>query len=292
MHMLPAIPWQFIIAADMRMTGIRVRAPAFPYHLHKDFRTNCFFDPPSEIVEAALNNLRIFPVGPVFSTAQALRTNRLLQGLHGLAHAHARSDSDRTLAWGHIYDVGYVLAQLQVVVERYGSMEEQVILIGCQMQYWGMMRFLTHKPEIQKGQLRRLANIIASLDPVTLCSRWKKLTGSLDLLLWTLCNACVCVLHSGETGRYAGERLPDWLKSAMEYIFQQLTLRRPDDLRQRLKQMPFTQRWNEKACQYFEAWSKTGDITQKLASDQSPSSSSEKSIFQRLRMDLDIWHDT
>lgn len=290
--MLPAIPWQFIIAADMRMTGIRVRAPAFPYHIHKDFRTSCFFDPPSQIVETALNNLRIFPIGPVFSMAQVLRTNRLLQGLHALAHAHARSDSDRTLAWGHIYDVGYVLAQLQVEVERYGSMEEQIILIGCQMQYWGMMRFLTHKPEIQKNQLRRLANIIASVEPSILCSRWEELTGSLDLLLWTLCNACVCVLHSRETGRYAAERLPDWLRSAIVHIIEQLTIRRPDDLRARLEQMPFTQRWNEKACQYFQVWSKTGATTSKPASNPSPSSASEKSIFQRLRMDLDIWHDT
>jgi hypothetical protein len=292
MHMLPAIPWQFIIAADMRMTGIRVRAPAFPYHLHKDFRTNCYYGPPSHIVEAALNNLRIFPVGPVFSTAELLRTNRLLQGLHGLAHAHARSDSDRTLAWGHIYDVGFVVAQLQVVVECHGSMEEQVILIGCQMQYWGMMRFLTHKPEIQKSQLRRLANIIAFVEPSILCSRWEKLTGSLDLLLWTLCNACVAVLYSRESGCRASERLPDWLKSATEYIFERLALRCAEDLRARLEQMPYTQRWNEKACQYYQVWSKTGDTTQKSASNHSSSSSTEKSIFQRLRMDLDIWHDT
>jgi hypothetical protein len=289
--MLPVIPWQFIIAADMRLTGVHVRAPAFPYHLHKDFRTNCFFDPSSHIVEAALSNFRIFPVGSVFSMAHALGTNRLLQGLHGLAHAHARSDSDRTLAWGHIYDVGYRIAQLQVVVERHGSMEEQIILVGCQMQYWGMMLFLTHKPEIQRSQLRRLADIIAPVDPSTLCTRWEELTGSLDLLLWTLCNACISVLHQRKIGCCASECLPGWLKSAIEYIFEQMMIRCSYDLRARLEQMPFTQRWNDKACQHFHVWSKTGDIALKLAPNHSTASSPEKSLFQRLRMDLDVCID-
>jgi hypothetical protein len=292
MHVLPAVPWQVIIVADLRMTGVLMRAPAFSYHLHKDFRTNCFSDPPNHIVEAALRNFRIFPAGSVFSMAQAFRTNRLLQGLHGLAHEHARSDSGRTLAWGHMYDVGYLLAQLQVVVEREGAMEEQIILIGCQMQYWGMMLIFTHKPEIQKSQLCRLANTIASVDPSILCSRWEELTDSLDLLLWTLCNACISVLHQRKIGCCASERLPDWLKSAIEYIFERLMIRCPVDLRTRLEQMPFTQRWNEKACQYFDVWSKAGDISRTSSSDDSTAPSAEKSLFQRLRMDLDIWHDT
>jgi hypothetical protein len=180
-----------------------------------------------------------------------------------------------------MYDVGYLLAQLQVVVEREGAMEEQIILIGCQMQYWGMMLFLTHKPEIQKSQLCRLAHIIASVDPSILCSRWEELTGSLDLLLWSLCNACISVLHQRKIGCCASERLPGWLM-----------IRCPVDLRTRLEQMPFTQRWNEKACQYFDVWSKTGDIGRTSSSDDSTAPSSEKSLFQRLRMDLDIWHDT
>jgi hypothetical protein len=69
-------------------------------------------------------------------------------------------------------------------------------------------------------------------------------------------------------------------------------IRCPVDLRTRLEQMPFTQRWNEKACQNFDVWSKTGDISRASSSDDSTAPSAEKSLFQRLRMDLDIWHDT
>jgi hypothetical protein len=151
-----------------------------------------------------------------------------------------------------------------------------------------MMTFFTHQPDVQNRQLRRLEKIIAPVDPSTLCLHWLKLTGSLDLLLWTLCNAGISALYQRNTDRHASGSLPDWLQSAIECVFEQLVLRGPDELRARLKQMPFTKCWNDRACQILPVWSKTGFKTSKLASDHQSWSPPEKSLFERLRMDFDI----
>lgn len=279
-----------MVAVDAYLSAVSLRGPSLPYHMHEDFRTLYFYNPNEIIVKAALNTLGKFPVGSVFSDENAPRTKRLLLGIHGLAHAQSRFDIGWTAAWANIYDVSYLLAQLQVEVEEHGSLEEHIILIGCQMQFWGMNIFV-EQTDIQKHQLRRLAQAITSMDPETLCARWLELTGSLDLLLWTLCNAGISVLHLSGPRVTATELLPDWLQPAVIYILERLQLTQPDDLRARLQQMPFTDPWNGRACKSAPVWSNTG-VAAPYPKSKGCSGSCSAPVptkFERLRKDFDYW---
>jgi hypothetical protein len=291
LHLLPGVTWQIMSLADMYLSGVRVRAPSLPYHIIPEFRTLYSYNPNEKIVKAALDNLTKFPVGSVFSNATSPRTKRLLQGLHGLVHAESRFDIEWSAPWANIYDVSYLLAQLQVEVELHGSLEERIALVGCQMQFWGNMIWFLEQTDIQKHQLSRLAQAITSMDPSILCTRWLELTGSLDLLLWTLCNAGVSVLQLNGSHSIATEPLPDWLQPAVGYILKLLQLSEPNDLRARLRQMPYTDSWNDRACQSAPVWSNTGTAAPspdpKVSRQSSPAPRSTK--FERLRKGFDYW---
>ena len=250
-----------MISTDMFLTAIRMRAPSVPYHMHEDFRTLYFYNPNETIVRATLDNLKKFPLGSVFSTEQAPRTKRLVQGIHGLAHAQTRFDIGWSAPWANIYDVSYLLAQLQVEAEQHGSLEEQIVVLGCQMQFFGIMTVFIEQTDLQSRLLGRLEQKITSIDPSDLCKRWLGATGSLDWLLWTLCNAGVSVLQLTGCRSLATEPLPNWLQRAVEYILTVLQLAQPDDLRARLQQMPYTEIWNGRACQSAQVWSNMGVAT-------------------------------
>jgi hypothetical protein len=285
------IVWQIIISGDMYLSAVRVRGPSLPYHLHQEFRSLYFYNPNTNIVNATLNNLAKFPPGLVFSEDQVQRTKRLMVGLHSFARAQTRFDIDWTVAWAHIYDVSYLIAQLQIVVERHGCLEELIILVGCQMQFWGNMTILVNLPDIQSHQLHRLEQAMTSIDPESLCDRWLESTGSLDLLLWTLCNAGVSVLHLKTNRGILTESLPPWLQPAVTHIFAQLGIKQPEDLKARLQQMPFTDVWNGRACQAMLSW------VDNRATTPPPTPPSESrafsrlamSSFERLRWAFDYW---
>lgn len=291
LHLLPALFWQFITAADMQLTAVQMRGPRLPYHLHKNFRSLYFYNPSENIVNVTLDNLQNFPVGSVFSLDTSHRTKRLLQGLHSLAHAQGRFDLDRMDIWAHIYDVSYLLSQLQVDIESHGSVEERIIFIGCQMQYWGMLTVFVAQPDVQKLQLRRLRQAISSLNPDTLCDRWKELTGSLNLLLWILCNAGTTVLQLTGSHNVASEQLPNWVQPYLEHIFERLLIKDGEELRFILQQMPFTDRWNGRACLSFPVWSRSDITTPSSTSSHETSSPLPNSLFERLRLDFDDWID-
>lgn len=283
-----------MVSMDMYLTTVRMRAPAMPYHMHKDFRTLYFYNPNEMIVKATLGNLTKFPIGSVFSEEQAPRTKRLVQGMHGLTHAQTRFDIGWTAPWANIYDVSYLLAHLQIEVEQHGSLEERLVVIGFQMQFFGMMTVFVEQTDLQTHLLSRLEQAITSIDPSDLCERWLELTGSLDWLLWVLCNAGVSVLQLTGCHSLATEPLPDWLQPPVEYILAHLQLSEPNDLRARLQQMPYTEMWNGRACQSAPVWSNTGTVIPPLVSRESspPYTSPIPSKFERLRKYSDYWFAT
>lgn len=287
----PSMIWQVVTAVDMYLSGIRVRGPTLPYHLHESFRSLHFYNPNENIVNAASRNLFQIPTGLVFSEDQAHRTKRLLLGLYGVAHSENRSDISCNAAWAHIYDVSYLIAQLQVEVERHGSLEEHIFLVGCQMQFWGMMTDFCYQPDVQRNQLRRLAQAITSIDPKALCDRWSASVGNLDSLLWTLCNAGVTTMYLKGNRSLAFEPLPHWLHPIVAYMIRELELKRPEDLKTLLQRMPFTDRWNDRACRAFPVWSEEEFITPSSTptSDSQLSSHPEMSKFERLRLNFDYW---
>jgi hypothetical protein len=282
-----------MIAMDMYLSAVDLRGPSMPYHMHEDFRTLYFYNPNENIIKGALDNLKKFPVGSVFSDEQAPRTKRLLQGIHGLAHAQTRFDISWNAPWANIYDISYLLAQLQVEVEQHGSLEEQVALLGCQMQFFGNLAVFCRQTDIQSRQLSRLAQAITSIDPSDLCTRWLEATGSLDILLWTLCNAGVSFLHLTGACSIARGPLPDWLQPSIEHILERLQLSQPDDLRTRLQQMPYTDLWNGRACQSVRVWSKTEVASPSPEPEEcrQPCSAPTPSKFERLRRTLDYWSE-
>jgi hypothetical protein len=291
LHRVPDTAWQLIISVDMYLTTVRMRAPSMPYHMHEDFRTLYFYNPNETIVKATRDNLTTFPVGLVFSEARASRTKRLVQGIHGLAHAQARFDISWNAPWANVYDVSYMLAQLQMEVEQQGSMEEQIIVVSCQMQLFGMMTVFCEQTDLQDQLLHRFEQAIASTDPSDLCNRWLERTGSLDWLLWALCNAGVSVLQLTGCHSLATEPLPEWLQPAVEYILEHLQLTQPEELRARLQKMPYTDIWNGRACQSVPVWSNTGIATPPQESRESDPSYSHatSSKFERLRKYSDYW---
>jgi hypothetical protein len=262
--------------------------------MHEDFRTLYFYNPNETIVKATLDSLTKLPVGSVFSKERAPRTKRLVQGIHGLAHAQTRFDIGWTAPWANIYDVSYLLAQQQLEVEQHGSLEERVVVIGCQMQFFGMMTVFVEQTDIQNHLLGRLEEAITSIDPSGLCERWLELTGSLDWLLWTLCNAGVSVLQLTGCHSLATGPLPNWLQLAVECILGHLQLSQPDNLRARLQQMPYTEIWNGRACQSAPVWSNTGTATPPPGSRESspPYTQPTPSKFERLRKYSDYWFAT
>jgi len=283
-----------MVSVDMYLSTVRVRAPSMPYHMHEDFRTLYFYNPNEEITKATLDNLTKFPTGLVFSKEQAPRTKRLVQGIHGLAHAQTRFDIGWTAPWAYIYDASYLLAQLQIEVEQHGCLEEQLVLVGFQMQFFGMMTVFCEQTGVQTQLLHRLEQAISSIDPGDLCERWLELTGSLDLLLWALCNAGVSVLQLTGCHNLATGPLPDWLQPAVGYILERLQVSQPEDLRARLQQMPYTDLWNGRACQSTQVWSNTGVTSPSSESTVSrplyPGSAPSK--FERLRKYSDYWFAT
>jgi hypothetical protein len=285
------IVWQIVISGDIYLSAVRVRGPCLPYHLHEEYRSLYFYNPNTNIVNTALNNLAKFPEGLVFSEDQAQRTKRLMLGLHSFARAQTRFDIDWTVAWGHIYDVSYLIAQLQVEVDRHGSLDELIILVGCQLQFWGDMTIFVNLPDIQSHQLHRLEQAIASIDPDILCARWLEFTGSLDLLLWTLCNAGVSVLHLNSNRGVSTENLPHWLQPAVTHILKELGIKQPEDLEARLRQMPFTDTWNGRACHALPSWLDGRATTPPPTppSDSQPPSRLAMSSFERLRWAFDYW---
>ena len=291
LHDIPHTVWPLMVSADMYLTAVRMRAPSMPYHMHEDYRTLYFYNPNETIVKAARDSLTKFPIGPVFSEEHAPRTKRLIQGIHGLAHAQTRFDIAWNAPWANIYDVSYVLAQLQVEVEQHGSLEDHIIVVGCQMQLFGMLTVFCEPTDLQNHLLHRLEQAIASVDPSDLCDRWLEHTGSLDWLLWALCNAGVSVLQLTGCHSLATEPLPEWLQPAVEYILNHLQLTQPDELSARLQKMPYTDIWNGRACQSAPVWSNTVITTPSPEPrDSSPLYSRPGlSKFERLRKHADYW---
>ena len=169
--------------------------------------------------------------------------------------------------------------------EQHGFLEEHIIVISCQMQLFGTMIVFCEQTDIQNHLLHRLEQAIASIDPGDLCNRWLKHTGSLDWLLWALCNAGVSVLQLTGCRILATGPLPEWLQRAVGYILEHLQLTEPDDLRACLQQMPYTETWNGRACQSAPVWSNTGIASPPSGSrESSPTYSNQTSSkFERLR---------
>lgn len=285
---LPGAVRQFLVGTDLRLTGVHVRAPLLSQQLHPNFRVPGFHDASSIVQERVYSNLRAFPNGSLFPKDNPAAAQRILYGLHDLAMADSRTDIHWTALWGHINAVAYLLAELQVQAESNSSLEEKVALVGCQMQFWGMTSAFVPQAGIQSHQLSRLSNIIASLDPIELSTRWLRSTGSLELLLWILCDAVIAALHHQKSPQHSDDHLPSWLWCHIMHVMGRLNVRRAEDLEACLRNMPFTESWNRIACRCFDDWLRSGADDCTLAHDYKVCLLPDLGLYRNLRLNFDV----
>jgi hypothetical protein len=91
-----------------------------------------------KITSLTASKVLALPRGPIFSNGSADRMESLFAKLHELALAYDTVQLEWNTPWGVSYDAAYLLAELQVQVEYYGSFEEKLVLLGYQIQFWGM----------------------------------------------------------------------------------------------------------------------------------------------------------
>jgi hypothetical protein len=145
------------------------------------------------------------------------------------------------------------MAEFQAETDRSGTLEQGIIIVGCEMQFWGVSKPFVPQSGIQSFQMDRLSQLIAAISPNALCTRWLESTNNLDLLLWCLMNAAGSALHQPQlsTSSKSSQVLPTWLENHVNYLIELLDIVSPEDLEARMQKMPFSKEWNRPACRAF-----------------------------------------
>jgi len=248
---IPGFCWVLLIWADLHLTGVQVRAPYLAYHVHPDFR----YRPLNGRFQSDADTYfqEVLPGGLAVSAQFRDTATQLYQRLRELAYSYDVRDFEWNISRGMSYEIAYRLAETQVTVDMSGTLEEEIITIGCQMHFWGMSKPFVPQSGIQSFQMQRLSQLIAAMPPSTLFTRWLEHTGNLDLLLWCLCNAAGSALHqqSDNISSTSSHQLPAWLQYHVTYIIELLGVVDPEDLESRLHKLPFAEDWNRAACRSF-----------------------------------------
>lgn len=248
---LPGFCWILLVSADLHLNAVHLRAPYLPYFVHKDFRSRPFSGMFQSDADTYFS--KILPGRLVISSHFEFIASRLYQKLREVAHSHSQRDIEWNSTRGMSYEITYLLAETELDIQKNGTLEERLIIIGCQMQSWGMSSTFVTQGGLQGFQLCRLSRLIESIEPSTLCTQWLDHTGNLDLLLWCLCNAAGSALHQSGTSASpkSMQLMPVWLQRHVTYMTKLLGIAGPHDLETRLRRLPFTEAWNGPACRSF-----------------------------------------
>jgi hypothetical protein len=277
----PDFCWLALVWSDLHLTAVYLRAPYLAYHIHPDFRERPFSGKFQFDVDTYFS--KILPGGLVISSPFRAVSIRLYQKLRECAYAYDQRDVDWKISWGMSYDIAYLIAETQVEIDKSGTLEEKLILIACQMQFWGMFAIFVPQRGLQSFHMCRLALLLTPIHPSTLCTQWLEHTANLDLLLWCLCNAAGSALRQLHNGTPT-QLMPAWLRHHVTHIIDLLGIVGPRDLEARLRSMPFSKAWNEPACRSFCSRTQTySDTAISVESTREP----YLEIFQDLRLFLD-----
>lgn len=248
---LPGFCWLIVVWADLHLTGVQPRAPYLAYYVHPEFRARPF----SGIFQSDADTYfsKTLPGGLVMSSHFKAKAVRLYEGLRELVYAFGQRDLEWTTSRGLHYEVAYLMAEFQAETDKSGTLEQGIIIAGCEMQFWGVSKPFVPQSGIQSFQMHRLSQLIAKMQPSALCTRWLESTSNLDLLLWCLMNAAGSALHQPQlsTSSKSTQLLPTWLQSHVTYIIELLDIVSPEDLEARMQRMPFGREWNRPACLAF-----------------------------------------
>jgi hypothetical protein len=281
---LPDFCWLVIVWSDLHLTAVQLRAPYMVYYVHPEFRARPFsgkfqFDTDTYFP-------RILPSELAISQSFRVVATRLYQSLRECGYAYDQKDLDWKVFRGMSYDIAYLLAETQVEIDANGTLEEKLITIGCQMQFWGMLSMFVPQNGLQPFHMSRLASLLASIQPSTLCTRWLEHTGNLDLLLWCLCNAVRSALLQQTNGT---NTMPPWLQHHVSHIKDLLGIANAHDLGTRLYNLPYSKSWNEPAYRSVTSFSsRTSNEEDSAAKTKSTTQSFLVRVFRDLRLDLDF----
>jgi hypothetical protein len=248
---LPGFCWLIVVWADLHLTGVQVRKPYLAYYVHPEFRSRPFSGMFQSDADAYFP--RTLPGGLVMSSYFKATAIRLYEALRELVYSFGQRDLEWTTSRGLHYEVAYLMAEFQAATDKSGTLEQGIIIVGCEMQFWGVSKPFVPQSGIQSFQMDRLSQLIARIEPDALCTRWLESTSNLDLLLWCLMNAAGSALHLPQpsTPSESAQLLPPWLQSHVTYIIELLDIVSPEDLEGRMRKMPFSREWNRPACRAF-----------------------------------------
>jgi hypothetical protein len=286
LRQLPGFCWLTIVWSDLHLTAVHLRAPYIEYHIHPDFRERPFSGKFQFDVDKYFS--KILPGELVISPSFRAVCIRLYQKLRECAYAYDQRDVDWKISRGMSYEIAYLIAETQVEVEKSGTLEEKLILIGCQMQFWGTLGLFVPQRGLQTFHMFRLARLLEPIPPNTLCTQWLEHTVNLDLLVWCLCNAAGSALHQSHNSTVS-RSMPAWLQQHITHIIDFLGLVGPQDLEARLHGLPFSKAWNEPACRaFFSRMQDCSDVTLSVESSSEP----YVQIFRDLRLIFESSHVT
>jgi hypothetical protein len=281
---LPGFCWLIVVWADLHLTGVQVRPPYLAYYVHPEFRSRPF----SGMFQSDADNYfsKTLPGGIVMSSHFKSTAIRLYEALRELVYSFGQRDLEWTTSRGLHYEVAYLIAEFQADTDRSGTLEQGIIIVGCEMQFWGVSKPFVPQSGIQSFQMDRLSQLIAKIPPNALCTRWLKSTSNLDLLLWSLMNAAGSSLHQLQpsTSSESSQLLPTWLQNHVAYITELLDIVSPEDLEARMQRMPFSKEWNRPACRAFFSGPRTHGY---VAADAKHLCEPNVELFRDLRLLFD-----
>lgn len=292
LRQLPGFCWLTLVWSDLHLTAVRLRAPYVVYHIHPDFRERPFSGKFQFDVEAYFS--KILPGELVISSSFRAVSIRLYQKLRECGYAYDQRDVDWKISRGISYEIAYLIAETQVEIDKSGTFQERVILIGCQMQFWGMLGLFVPQRGLQTFHMSRLAHLLEPTPPSNLCTQWLEHAINLDLLLWCLCNAAGSALHQSRSQAHNStppkptQLLPAWLQQHITHIIDLVGLVSPRDLEARLHSLPFSKAWNEPACRAFFSWrTHTDSDVTIIGADSKSAREPYVEIFRDLRLIFD-----
>ena len=284
---LPDFCWLVIVWCDLHLTAVQLRAPYMAYYVHPEFQARPFSG--KFQFDADTYFPRILPSELVISPSFRIVATRLYQRLRECGYAYDQKDLDWKVFRGMSYDIAYLLAETQVDIDANGTLEEKMITIACQMQFWGMLNMFVPQNGLQPFHMSRLARLLATIQPSALCTRWLEHTSNLDLLLWCLCNAVRSALLLQQTNG-TNTSMPLWLQGHVSHIRDLLGIANAHDLGTRLHSLPYSKSWNELAYRSFTSFAsrKPSEEEDSAAKTEPTTQAFIARVFRDLRLDLDF----
>lgn len=296
LRQLPGFCWLTLVWSDLHLTAVRLRGPYVAYHIHPDFRERPFSGKFQFDVDRYFS--KILPGELVISSSFRAVSIRLYQELRECGYTYDQREVDWKISRGMSYEIAYLIAETQVSIDKSGTLEEQLILIGCQMQFWGMLGLFVPQRGLQTFHMSRLAGLLEPIPPSTLCTQWLEHTVNLDLFLWCLCNAAGSALHQSQSQPHNSapsqptQVMPDWLQQHVTHIIDLLSIVGPRDLEARLHGLPSSKAWNEPACRaFFSCRTQTDSDVTTIGVDSQLAREPYVEIFRDLRLIFDSCSD-